>query len=169
MSRFRSVHGNHSAWKGVLAGVVGGLAGAWTMNQFQAALSKMQSQPQTSGGDDATQRAANAVARPIVARPLTRHEKRVGGSLVHYAFGSAMGGAYGAIAEVVPQTSMGWGLPFGAAVWLGADEIGVPLAGLSPAATETPASAHGAAFAAHLVYGTTADLVRRAVRAAIGS
>ncbi len=159
---------DRSRWRGVLAGVVGGLAGAWTMNQFQAALSRAQPQ-QPSSGDDATQKAAAAMAQPFLDRPLTRDEKRVGGPVVHYAFGSIMGGLYGAMAEARPRTSLGWGLPFGAVVWLGADEIGVPLAGLSQSATEAPLSTHASALAAHLVYGATADAVRRAVRAAFQS
>ncbi len=166
MRRSEDDQRDRSPWRGVLAGVAGGLAGAWTMNQFQAALSRWQSQPR-SEGEDATQKAAAALAAPLIARPLTRDEKRVGGPLVHYSFGSAMGGVYGALTEVRPEISAGRGTLFGAAVWLGADEIGVPLAGLSSSPAGTPASTHASALAAHLVYGATADLVRRVVRAAL--
>ncbi len=58
-------------------------------------------------------------------------------------------------------------MPFGAALWLGADEVAVPLFGLSGPPFAYPASTHASALAAHLVYGATADLVRRAVRAAL--
>jgi len=137
------------------------------MNRFQAALSGLKTQQSSgSGGDDATQKAISRFA-PSLARNLTRDEISIGGSMVHYGFGTMMGAVYGGAAEVMPRTSMAWGLPFGAALWLGGDEIAVPLAGLSSAPGDYPASTHASALAAHLVYGLTADVVRRAVRATL--
>lgn len=43
----QSDHRDRRAWDGVLAGVAGGLAGAWAMNQFQTALSSWRSQQQS--------------------------------------------------------------------------------------------------------------------------
>ena len=59
------------------------------------------------------------------------------------------------------------GLPFGAAFWLLADETAVPLLGLSKGPTEYPLSTYAYALASHLVYGLTAEAVRRAVRGAL--
>ena len=56
------------------------------------------------------------------------------------------------------------GAAFGTAVWGGADEIAVPMLGLSKPNAEYPLEAHAQAFAAHIVYGVTTELVRRAVR-----
>jgi uncharacterized membrane protein YagU involved in acid resistance len=114
-------------------------------------------------------KAASAISETIAHRPLSRRQKEVGGPLVHYAFGTAVGAMYGVAAEMAPSTADAWGLPFGAAVWLGADEIGVPAAGLSGSAADAPLAAHASALAAHLVYGLTADVVRRLVRAALTS
>ena len=61
----------------------------------------------------------------------------------------------------------GAGLPFGAAVWAIADEGIVPAAGLSKSPTEYPPAIHLYAFASHLVFGLTAEVVRRAVRRAL--
>jgi putative membrane protein len=58
----------------------------------------------------------------------------------------------------------GAGLPFGAAFWLLADEVSVPLLGLSKGPTEYPVSTHVYALASHLVYGVTAEMSRRALR-----
>jgi hypothetical protein len=154
-------------WKGVVAGLAGGLAASWAMNQFQSQLSKLSPEPARHEGDDATVKAASAIAERLGDHPLSEHEKGVAGPAVHYAFGSTMGAVYGALTEALPMSAKGWGLPFGALVWLGADEIGVPSLGLSGAPTETPASTHASALASHLVYGATADAVRRAVRAAL--
>ena len=92
--------------KGALAGAIAGLAGAWTMNQFQGLLSKAmrkeqengaqpkaQKQEQASGGEDgdATQKLAAKILGAVLGRPITKHEKDVGGPIVHYAFGCISG------------------------------------------------------------------------------
>lgn len=172
--------------KGTVAGLVGGLVASWTMNQFQAAWSKAtegfekphgaQAMQPSEGGspgssgsngedqDDATVKAARAISEGVFGHELKESEKKPAGAAVHYAFGSATGGLYGAAAEFVPEVTMGLGLPFGAAFWAVADEGMVPLLGLSKGPTEYPVSTHAYALASHLVYGLTAEVTRRAVR-----
>lgn len=173
---------NHAVWKGALAGLIGGLAGSWVMNEFQSAWSRAaaainseahqapQQQPQSTAADepdDATLRAAEAIAGTLLNRQLTKEEKRIAGPVVHYAFGAITGAAYGAAAELEPGVTKGYGLAFGTALWLGADEVTVPAVGLSKPPTEYPPSVHAYALASHLVYAMTADVVRRTVRAAL--
>ncbi|MCA1594417.1 MAG: DUF1440 domain-containing protein [Acidobacteria bacterium] len=81
--------------------------------------------------------------------------------------GATSGALYGALAEAIPEVKAGVGVPFGAAVWLIADEGIVPAAGLSKSPTEYPLSIHAYAFASHLVFGLTTELVRRIVRDAL--
>lgn len=173
-------------WKGVVAGAAAGLIASYVMNRFQEVLSaatseKGQSQQQSSradrslqesqrdseNGDDATQRTANSLVKPVIGRSLTRHEKETAGPIVHYMFGSMMGGLYGGMAEMSRNVSSGWGMPFGAALWLSADEVAVPALGLGQSPTETPLSTHASALLAHLVYGATTGVVHRVVRRAI--
>ncbi|HWS99842.1 MAG TPA: DUF1440 domain-containing protein [Pyrinomonadaceae bacterium] len=117
--------------------------------------------------DDATVKAARAVSEGVFGHELKESEKETAGAVVHYAFGTATGGLYGAVAELSPEVTAGAGLPFGVAFWLVADETAVPLLGLAKAPTEYPVSTHVYALASHLVYGLTAELVRRAVRNAL--
>jgi hypothetical protein len=175
-------------WKGLAAGLVGGLVASWTMNRFQDVWSKLAAEfgpteeqssardgngesQQARGGeeqtDDATVKAASAISEGIFDHELTKSEKRIAGPTVHYAFGTSVGGLYGAVAELAPETTAGAGLPFGAAFWLLADETAVPLLGLSKGPTEYPLSTHVYALASHFVYGLTAEAVRRAVRSAL--
>ena len=58
---------------------------------------------------------------------------------------------------------MGAGTGYGAAVWVGADEIAVPLFGLSGPPDETPLSGHVKALASHLVFGLVTHLTRKLV------
>jgi putative membrane protein len=156
--------------KGILAGAVGGLVASWVMNQFQAGVTKVKekvgagesaSEGDQNEGEDATVKTAERVSRGVFHHQLQEDEKKAAGPAVHYAMGAVSGGIYGAVAELAPVTTLGAGLPFGAAVWLAADEVAVPAFGLSKKPTEYPAAVHVQALASHLVYGLTTDLVRR--------
>jgi hypothetical protein len=181
---------NSDVLKGLAAGLAGGLVASWTMNQFQAAWSKavegfekphgaqsMQpsegenaeqlSEESKENQDDATVKAARAISEGVFGHELKKNEKKPAGAVIHYAFGTATGGLYGAVAEFAPEVTKAGGLPFGAAFWLVADEIAVPLLGLSKGPTEYPPSTHAYALASHLVYGLTAEAIRRTVRSAL--
>lgn len=179
--------------KGLAAGVIAGLAAAWTMNQFLAAWSRLaegeershgaqslqQGSPRSGDGgelraegkdeeeDDAPERLANAMALASLDHELTEREKEAVGTAFHYAMGATSVALYGAVAEIVPAVRGGAGLPFGVAVWAIADEGIVPALGLSKTPTEYPISIHAYALASHLVFGLTTEVVRRAVRGAM--
>jgi uncharacterized membrane protein YagU involved in acid resistance len=87
--------------------------------------------------------------------------------MVHYSFGAVMGALYGGLAEAVPRAGTLGGAAFGTAVWIGADELAIPMLGLSHRRTEYPLETHVQALAAHLVFGIATDLIRRAARAVL--
>ena len=178
-------HDDTSILKGMVAGLAGGLVASWTMNQFQAAWTRIAEGAEKSHGaqsmqpsegskgeqagdtkeeDDATVKTAKVISREVFGHELQKSEKEPAGAAVHYAFGTVTGGLYGALAEVTPQVTTAAGLPFGAGFWLLADEITVPLLGLSKGPTAYPVSTHAYALASHLVYGLTTELSRRALR-----
>ena len=127
----------------------------------------MQARGSDDETDDAAERVAAAVATGLFDHALTKREKEAAGTVVHYAFGATTGALYGATVELLPEAALGAGLPFGALVWLAADEGLVPLLGLSKSPAEYPPRIHLYAFASHLVYGLTTETVRRAVRRAL--
>ncbi len=127
----------------------------------------LQSQGKDEEQDDASERLANAIAIAAFDQELTEREKEAAGTAFHYAMGATSGALYGALAEIIPEVKAGVGVPFGAAVWLIADEGLVPALGLSKSATEYPLSIHIYALSSHLVFGLTIELVRRAVRSAL--
>lgn len=162
----------HKIWKGLAAGLIGGLAATWVMTRLQNAISQMseskengneEKKKQENGGENATVKAAEAISGTVFDHELKKSEKEFAGNAVHYAFGTSMGALYGAAAEIAPVTSKGYGLPFGTALFLAADEVAVPALGLSESPTEYPVSTHVYGLTSHLIYGVTADLVRRAV------
>lgn len=166
---------------GVLAGIAGGLAASWVMNEFMAGPGKalqhaVQSNAQNreeqahSGEpkEDATMKVAdNIVNTATGGRHLTWEGKQKAGPVVHYTFGALMGGIYGGMAEYSSEITAGFGTVFGGMLFSGADLIAVPALHLGPPATAQSASTLASPFAAHIVYGTTTELVRRLVRAAL--
>jgi putative membrane protein len=176
--------------KGLAAGFIAGLVGAWVMNQVQALLSEkiagmershgaqslrpgsprhgvaleLQKRGSDRDSDDAAMRAAQYLSETVLDHDLDDREKETGGVIAHYAMGAASGTLYGVMAEFLPGATMGGGLPFGAAVWMIADQVVVPAAGLTKASTEYPLREHGYSLISHLVYGLATELTRRAAR-----
>jgi putative membrane protein len=180
--------------KGATAGSLGGLAGSWTMNLFQSLLAKISARKSESGrqpeqpesqqygksshdwprqqngpqGDEpATAVLAEKVSTHLLHRPLTEEEKKIAEPAVHYGYGTLMGAVYGALAEETPIITACAGTLYGSILWLVGDEIAVPMLKLSKPSTKTPLPVHVSAWAAHLVYGLTAEGVRRMVRKAL--
>jgi hypothetical protein len=156
-------------WKGAAAGIAGGLLASWVMNKFQAAMAELEGKKKSSGGEDATIKTADRVSRSLLDHKLTKKEKEVAGPVVHYAMGAVSGAIYGAVSELMPVSKWGLGLPFGAAVWLVADEVALPALGLSKKPADYPAAVHAKALASHLVYGLSTDLVRKGVMRALAA
>lgn len=159
--------------KGMLAGMAGGLVGSWVMNLFIAAVTaaqqagksqQQQQQEKQAQGEDTTQKVADLATRKVTGEPLSQEGKQIGGPIVHYAFGTIMGGVYGLSAEALPVATTGGGTLFGSALFIGADELSLPALQLAKWPTEEPISAQAEHWAAHLVYGATAELVRRTLR-----
>lgn len=153
-------------WKGFAAGLVGGLAASYVMDQFQAVASKKL--PKQGGqNESATEKLADRIAKGLLHRPLKPQQRKWAGTLVHYAYGALAGGLYGTLAERRTPLAAAAGVPYGTALWLITDEVAVPALHLSKAPTKYPVSNHALALASHAVYGATTDVVRRLVRRAI--
>ncbi|MGH9735961.1 MAG: DUF1440 domain-containing protein [Candidatus Acidiferrales bacterium] len=164
-----------SVWRGLVAGLAGGFVASWTMNEFQKGWSaaadaiadgKPKKKPQDPA-ENTTAKTADAIVQRLLGRPLSREQKRKAGPIVHYAFGTMLGGLYGAASEVIPQIRIGNGVPYGTAVFVGVDEIALPALKLAKGPTEYPVSTHLYGLASHVVWSATTEGVRRLVRWAI--
>lgn len=154
--------------KGAVAGLVGGILATVVMTGFQSFLTSLSVKEKKSKNkkeaEPTTVKAAEMISETVFDHELTKSEKEPAGAAMHYAMGAGSGLIYGIAAELAPVTTVGAGLPFGAAVWLVADDVVVPALGLSKLPTEYPLSTHAYALSSHLVYGLATDLARRAVR-----
>ena len=176
-------------WKGLLAGVIAGVVASWTMDRFQYWWLSLESKAageleeasteQTNQEESATRqesptqeepatvKAASAISEGILGHSLTAREKEIAGPLVHYAVGTTAGAVYGVAAEYQSDVTSLAGLPFGAVFWLVVDEGSLPVLGLAKGPTAYPVGIHVYALASHLVFGLTAEVVRRTVRQAL--
>lgn len=176
---------NASAFKGMLAGAIGGLVASWVMNVFMEEAgprvqtiaakfdhSAQQQQSSSSSNDepkeDATMKAADAIVRTATGgRHLSLEGKKKGGPIVHYAFGGLMGALYGLASEFSPITTAGFGTAFAGALFAGADLWAVPALHLSGSNSDAPVSSLATPFGAHMVYGVATESVRRLIRASL--
>ncbi|HYH00550.1 MAG TPA: DUF1440 domain-containing protein [Terriglobales bacterium] len=108
-----------------------------------------------------TVKIAEIISINVLRHRLNERQKRIAEPIVHYSFGTLMGAWYGVLSELTPLATMGRGTLYGAAVWLGADEIALPALKLANSPFEYPLSVHASALSAHAVYGITLDTVRR--------
>ncbi len=164
-----------SAWKGLAAGVVGGVVASWAMDRFQywwlsfggGDELQLQQTPSDHQEEPATVKTASAISEEVFGHSLTVKEKEIAGPIVHYAVGVTAGAVYGLAAEYEPDVTTLAGIPFGAAFCMVVDEGALPLLGLAKGPAAYPISTHAYALASHLVFGLTAEVVRRAVRRAL--
>lgn len=165
MKTSAAINRQRNVWEGLLAGALGGLVASFVMSQFHSAFAQNAKTSSRQGQEDSTVKAASAISRSILHRDLTAQEKKVAGPAVHYGFGSSAAAIYGAAVELAPAARTAWGLPFGAAVWLGAHVITVPALGLSQLVTESTPGEEAVEFSAHLVYGAVVESIRYLLRA----
>jgi hypothetical protein len=167
----------------LLRGVVAGAVGSAVMNAFFQATRSITPQAPSDVFEppepqQESEMQLETVARRVVEQlarrgPLSPEQKKIGGAIVHYAFGAAWGGLYGLLrasrAERRPATRLR-PLPealsvlgFSSLVWLVGDEVLLPALRLSAWPNRYPAQVHAYAFAAHLVYGAAVAMAYEAL------
>jgi hypothetical protein len=154
----------------LLAGFAGGLAGAWAMRGFSALWRKLGGPssaplgtPYSSQEWDSAGGAAELAARLLLKRGLSLQEKLRGAAAVHYVVGGLVAAGYAAGGETYPPLRAGSGAAFGIVFWLLGDELVMPCLGLNAKPRDYSVLMHLNCLGEHVVYGMTAELVRRAL------
>jgi putative membrane protein len=167
-----------SLLRGSVAGMIGGAAGAWMMNNFhETARSKQPARSRAAapagsaapkstgrhhnGGEQPTVQVAQAISRNLFDHELGGREKKIAGPAVHFGYGMLVGGLYGALAEVWPNVKIGMGMGYGMALWALGHEAALPMLKLAPSPLDEPPHEHADQLSAHICYGLTLDCVRR--------
>lgn len=157
-------------------GIASGLAAAWVMDRFQAGWSSVRQRseredPPPHGSEEqsepTTVKAADRVSNVVVGGPVANPRRYFAGQAVHYSFGAYLGAFYALLLSSFPKASTGFGMLYGAAVWLVADEFLVPAGELAPPPRDVPASIHLYAFISHLVFGAALQGSWQGIEAAL--
>lgn len=115
--------------------------------------------------DEETDTPPAILAQRVSEKELTDDEEKTAETTIHWTFGTGAGAIYGMLAEESSLVSSGLGLPFGVVFWAMTHGSVVPALDLEPYPTEVEPQRYAVnEFAGHLVYGVTAEVVRRAVR-----
>lgn len=176
-------------WKGYVVGLIGGAVGTLAMGGYWRALqSVLGSDPRSAtraGGphalsdisligihhtdDESSTAAMGRIAYTALAgKPPAAGETTATLSyVVHYGYGTAQGGLFGALSSGQGDRALAEGAAYGTGMWLVGDELGISLLGLADGPGTYPLSQHVARWGAHLVYGltvaATTSLLRRLV------
>ena len=184
---------NHRAsnrWKGLVLGMLGGVAGTAAMGYYWQAVTALTGEdPRTKTSEGGpheldsislvgTQHEADESSTAALGRvgyeslvgeePGSDGTKSTLSTLVHWSHGTLMGGAYGALRGAAGVPDLRGGLVFGAALWLFGDELSVSLLGLAEGPTKFPPEQHVHRLGSHLAYGTTVAVTTQVLQRVFG-
>jgi putative membrane protein len=144
-----------SLWKGLLAGMIGGIAATAAKS-----LAEKFYPPRVHGEPEPPQKLAETIA----GHSLDAHTAAAASETIHWGFGAAAGAAYGALAEFYPAATAKEGATFGLALMSLTHEKALPALGLSAPPGEQTEREQTSEAASHVLYGVVTERVRRFVR-----
>lgn len=164
-----------SAWKGFLAGAIGGAIGTLVLNLFQqGSLEGTRVVEGKLGGRKRFTREqeqllkgfeqAHVQTAETLGIDVPRTQRKKAAAAVEFGFGILCGGAYGALAEYVPAARAGFGTVYGATLFTGASEIVLPALGWVAAPQDRTVVQHVGGLAGNVVYGAVTEGVRLGLR-----
>ena len=145
--------------KGLAAGILGGLAATAVKTLWEEFAPVREPQEATPPAQLADQ--ANMELR---GEHLDEQDTAIAEQAIHWTFGTTTGAVYGLAAEATDAVTTGYGIPFGMLLWAGTHASTVPALGLEDNPLEKDPKYAVNEFAGHLLYGITAEVVRRGVR-----
>lgn len=160
LRRTRNRHpSSEDVLKGFVAGMIAGLVGTAAKS-----LAEVISPVSREVAIKPRVRAADAISEEFTGEHLDEEQEATADQLIHWTFGTLVGGVYGAVTELAPPSQAGIGLPFGTALWTMTHESMLPLLNLAPPPSRQPLQRQASELTTHLVYGATVEIVRRIVR-----
>jgi hypothetical protein len=155
-------------WTDAIAGAVAGGIATAAMSAASSALYRREGwvprfwEDWARGGRSAHATAVEKLAAGAGIE-LSDSQRDRAATIAHYAIGSAAAALYGTVRRAIPLPAPLKGAAFGGALWLLADEIATPAAGITPGPSAFPWQTHARGLAAHLVYGLTSEAVLSAI------
>jgi hypothetical protein len=166
-------------WKGFVLGVVGSVAGLAAMSLYwqyvapQLSGGEENSQEETEGGngqqrpfdnislvgkyyreeESSTEALGRRLYENVTGYTPRSETREMLSYLIHWGYGLAQGGLYGALRSSANGLDLKGGLLYGTGLWLLGDELAVPALGLQGGPTSVSSEQHLNRLGAHLAYG----------------
>jgi len=144
-----------SIFKGALAGLVGGIAGAGVK-----VIAEKMLPPRVQGQIPPPV----ALAEQVAGHPLKPSQQQAAMQSIHWIFGALAGAVYGAAVEIEPSLGAWKGAAFGVTLNRLTHESLLPKLGLSAPVGHQPTQERISEWVSHAAYGVVTDIVRRKVR-----
>jgi len=140
--------------KNIFFGLLGGAAGTFVIGKAISGFSKLQPDEDRAREQQLTTESPTEV---LAERIAGKNQKAIAGQVIHWGYGILWGGIYAVLRKQFPAASFAGGLPFGVAFGVFGDAVLLPLAQLTPPATEYPVSTVVRDLAAHYAYAATVE------------
>ena len=147
-----------STSRGIIAGVIGGLAGTAVktlVENFLPVRKIDQRSAQIKIVDD--------LSYKITGTPVSIQNEAIAEQLVNIPFGASVGAAYGYKKRDSTAMKVMDGVAFGATTWITTHETTFPVLGLEPKPTDIPIRMQANELLAHVLFGVTTEVVRSIV------
>lgn len=161
-----------SIWEDALLGALAGGVATTIMGPAMARLQSMERpkakeiEKKVGPSEHPPAQVAGKVAA-FAGIPLSKAQREKGGTLVHYGYGMFWGAVFGVLHPRVKIPGILHGLVFGTALALLSEAVILPAFKLAPPPQRYPVDTHLAGWAAHLLYGASAErsfsLMKRAL------
>jgi len=144
-----------NATRGVIAGVLGGLAGTIVKAAIEHVLPVRN--PDTTS---AQLKLVDNISTKLTGEPVSASNRDLAEQLVNIPIGVSLGASLGYAKKDRPETNLVEGALFGTTAYLATHETSLPLMGLEEAPKDIPVHLQANEFLAHVAFGITAELVR---------
>ncbi len=141
--------------RGLLSGVVGGLAGTLVKSAIEKFLPVRK--PNTRS---AQLKLVDDLSVKVTGDRISENNQELAEQLVNIPFGASLGATYGYAKRDNLKPNIFEGAVFGASTWIGTHETSLPMLGLKDEPTEIPVKLQANELFAHLAFGITTELVR---------
>ena len=147
-----------AAGKGLLAGIIGGLAGTVIkslVEHFLPVREVEQKSAQLEIVDD--------LSTKITGSPVSVQNEELAEQLVNFPIGASVGAAYGYSKRDDEKLDIKAGIILGSSTWITTHETSLPILGLEPKPIDVPIKMQLNELFAHVLFGITVEVVRSSV------
>ncbi|CAN5241033.1 hypothetical protein BH23BAC2_BH23BAC2_17620 [soil metagenome] len=144
-----------STSRGLVAGVIGGLAGTAVKSLIEEFLTVRKIEQSS-----AQIRIVDELSIKLTGSPISVQNEALAEQLVSLPIGASIGAAYGYGKKDKDAYNISDGVILGASTWFSTHETSLPLMGLEPKPTDVPLKMQFNELLAHVAFGITTEVVR---------